>query len=128
MNKWIFDHDKPIFKQISDKLKIDIACGKYPPGIKFPSVRDLALQIGVNPNTVQRALSELELEGVLESRRGDGRYISDDPAIKDNLLNERIHKSCIEFIKSMKNLGLNDDTIMEALKRELQTQANSDIL
>lgn len=128
MNEWNFDNDKPIFKQISDRLKTDIAIGKYPPGIKFPSVRDLALQIGVNPNTVQRALAELELEGVLESRRGDGRYTSDDASIKEKLLNERTCKACREFIKSMKNLGISDDSIIEALKIELETQKNQNTL
>lgn len=119
MKTWNFDNDKPIFRQISDRLKTDIACGKYPPGVKFPSVRELALQVGVNPNTVQRALSEMESEGVLESKRGDGRYVTEDENLKNKLLQNKISIACSEFIVAMRELGLEDRFIIESLTKEI---------
>ncbi len=120
MKKWVFDIDKPIFRQISDRLRDEIAAGKYLPGEKFPSVRDLAMAIGVNPNTVQRALASLEDYGILVSRRGDGRYVSDDAELKGRLLDARVKRSCADFALSLRDLGLSDDEIVSALKNTLE--------
>lgn len=74
---WELNSDRPIYSQIMDKIKTDIISGKYPVGSKIPSVRELAAEASVNPNTMQKALSELEREGLLFSRRTSGRYITE---------------------------------------------------
>lgn len=72
MMEWNFNNETPIYLQIIDRFKMDIANGSLKPGNKVPSVRELALSAGVNPNTMQKALSELERDGYLESRRTSG--------------------------------------------------------
>jgi GntR family transcriptional regulator len=71
-----FKNNKGIFLQIADSISEKVMEGKYVPGEKIPSVRDLALEMGVNPNTVMRTYSELQLRGIIENRRGLGYYVS----------------------------------------------------
>ena len=73
---WNLDSSRPIYAQIIEKVSLDIVSGKYQPGDKLPSVRDLAAQAGVNPNTMQKALSELERENLVHSARTSGRFIT----------------------------------------------------
>ena len=75
---WELDSDRPIYAQIVDRLKHEIVSGFYPPGSRLPSVRDLAAQASVNPNTMQRALAELEARGLLETQRTAGRTVTGD--------------------------------------------------
>lgn len=124
LNKWIFDPDKPIFRQICEKFRDEIARGNFPPGAKVPSVRDLAVFAGVNPNTVQRALSDLEDEGILVSRRGDGRYVADDATVRDKLLAARIRSACDDFIGAMRVLGLDDREIERSLGEALREKSD----
>ena len=76
-----FESGKPLFLQLQELIRTDIAAGKYSPGEKIPGVRDLALGANVNPNTMQRALAELEAEGLLVTRGTSGRFICPDPAV-----------------------------------------------
>jgi GntR family transcriptional regulator len=75
-----FINSKGIFLQIADNISEKVMEGKYPPGTKIPSVRDLAMEIGVNPNTVMRTYGELQLRGIIENKRGVGYYVSDQAA------------------------------------------------
>lgn len=122
MNGWKFSNSKPIFRQIYEKLKTDVATGVYPPDSKFPSVRDLAMDIGVNPNTVQRAIVILEEDGILETRRGDGRYVCIDSAARDRLSFEMTEGLCLKFINAMRNIGLSDGEILECLEKFLNSE------
>ena len=81
---WNLNSDRPIFVQIIEHLQIDIITGVYKPGDKLPSVRDLAAEAGVNPNTMQKALSDFESTGLVHSERTSGRFITND----DNLIKE----------------------------------------
>lgn len=77
-----FKNTKGIFLQIADSISEKVMEGKYPPGEKIPSVRDLAIEFGVNPNTVMRTYSELQTRGIIENKRGVGYYVNDEaPAI-----------------------------------------------
>ena len=76
--KWDFKSGEPIYQQIMRVLRTQIASGVYPPGCRFPAVRELALEAGVNPNTMQRALAELEREGLLETVRTTGKFVTED--------------------------------------------------
>ncbi|MCQ2456774.1 MAG: GntR family transcriptional regulator [Clostridia bacterium] len=122
MSDWKFDSSKPIFRQICDRIKSDVASGKYGKGEKFPSVRDLAVEIGVNPNTVQRALAELEAEGILETKRGDGRYLSGEAGLATRLTDDIANDACRRFVASMRSMGLSDEDIIAVLQRELTKQ------
>lgn len=75
---WSFDDNQPIYLQIMQVIKTNIVSGNLPVGSKLPSVRELALEAGVNPNTMQRALAELERDGLLYSQRTSGRFVTDD--------------------------------------------------
>ena len=89
-----FRSDLPIYTQLVDRIKQDIVSGVLPPGEKLNSVRDLAAEAGVNPNTMQRALQELERDGLLYTQRTSGRYVTDDIATiqrcKEHLAKEQI--------------------------------------
>lgn len=73
-----FKNTKGIFLQIADSISEKVIEGKYPPGEKIPSVRDLALEMGVNPNTVIRTYNELQMRGIIDNKRGVGYYVSSD--------------------------------------------------
>ena len=76
---WNLDSSRPIYAQIIEKVSLNIVSGKYQPGDKLPSVRDLAAQAGVSPNTMQKALSELERENLVHSVRTSGRFVHGKP-------------------------------------------------
>lgn len=73
-----FINNKGIFLQIADSISEKVMLGKYPPGEKIPSVRDLAAEIGVNPNTVMRTYGELQSRGIIDNKRGVGYFVSDE--------------------------------------------------
>ena len=121
---WDLDNDRPIYLQLMERIQHDIISGVYRPGDKLPSVRDLALDAAVNPNTMQKALSELERSGLVYSQRTSGRFITDDESLllrmKKNLAEDHIR----QFLDQMNNLGFNSeetlDMITEAIKGEKQ--------
>ena len=103
---WNLNSERPIYAQIIERITLDIISGIYLPGAKLPSVRDLAQDAGVNPNTMQKALSELERTGLLVlSQRTSGRFITEDLTMiektKQNLASLQIR----EFLKKMEHLG-----------------------
>lgn len=77
---WSFDPNRPIYTQLTERLRLRIASGEYPPGEKLPAVRKLAAEAGANPNTVQRAFSDLEREGLIYTQRTSGRFVTENPA------------------------------------------------
>jgi len=78
-----FDNNIPIYIQLVEQLKIDIISGKIPPGNRIPSVRDLSLQMKVNPNTMQKALVELEELNLIYTESTNGKYVTDNPKLID---------------------------------------------
>lgn len=108
---WKFDPDRPIYLQITERLTAEIISGQRLAGSRIPTVRELALDAGVNPNTAQRALSELDRGGYLETRRGDGRYVADQDADIRQQRREMLAARSGEFVRSMKALGFSDDEI-----------------
>lgn len=115
----IFESTKPIYLQIMDLIKKEIATGKLPPGSQMASVRELAMQYQVNPNTVQRALSELEREGLVRSDRTVGRFVSDQSDTV-NLLKEQLVDEVIgDFIKKVKELSIDTDDVCPLIRQYL---------
>ena len=113
---WKFHSHSPSYLQIMEEVKRQIATGQLKPGDQVPSVRELAVLAGVNPNTMQKALSELEREGVLYSERTAGRFVAEK---KGNLRQGMKEKKVLAFIKNMKNLGFSNDEIVDAVKTAL---------
>ena len=77
---WKFQADQPIYTQLVARLQQQLVSGVYPPGSKLPSVRELAADAGVNPNTVQRAFAELERAGLIYTQRTAGKFVTEDAA------------------------------------------------
>lgn len=111
-----FDPNIPIYLQIMDEFKKNIVSNVFALGSKVKSVRDLAVEYGVNPNTVQRALSELEREGLLRSERTSGRFICDDSERVARLKDEQATKIVTTFIEDMESLGYTSDEIESVTK------------
>ena len=113
---WTLDSDRPIYAQILERIQMQIVSGVYQPGDKLPSVRELAMQAGVNPNTMQKALSELERSGLIITQRTSGRNVTEDmDMIKDTrrqLAGEQIQ----DFLKKMQELGFEREDIIAMLQ------------
>ena len=120
---WTLDSDRPIYAQILERIQMQIVSGVYQPGDKLPSVRELAMQAGVNPNTMQKALSELERSGLIITQRTSGRNVTEDmDMIKDTrrqLAGEQIE----DFLKKMQELGFGREDVIAMLKETKGEQA-----
>ena len=107
-----------------EHIKLGIISGTWLSGEKLPSVRDLAEEAGVNPNTMQRALSDLEREGLVYSKRTSGRYITEDntmiESVRDAIASENINS----FIESMKKLGFTPEQTLDAFKKAVEGGEN----
>ena len=102
---WTLDNDRPIYLQLMERIQRDIIAGVYQPGDKLPSVRDLALEAAVNPNTMQKALSELERSGLVYSQRTSGRFITEDTEMFTQMKMELATEHIQEFFQKMEQLG-----------------------
>ena len=99
---WNLDSNRPIYPQIMERITMDIISGTYPPGSKLPSVRELAQEAGVNPNTMQKSLSELERTGLLYSQRTSGRFITEDTELIQRMKTTLATMQVREFIHKMR--------------------------
>ena len=120
--KWVFHGDAPIYTQLMEQLKAAIVSGQLAPGEKLPPVRDLSAEAGVNPNTMQRALMELEREGLLYARRTVGRFVTEDRTAIDSAREELARRYIRGFLQSMEGLGCPIDAIPGLLDREIQKE------
>jgi len=102
---WTFTGDRPIYTQLVERLQMRIVTGAYPPGARLKSVRDLAAEAAVNPNTMQRALAELEDTGLVYTQRTAGRFVTEDEeriaALRERLGREKVRR----FLAEMRELG-----------------------
>jgi len=115
--EWNFNGDKPIWIQISEQLRQRIVTGAYPKGERLPTVRDLASEAGVNPNTMQRALAQLEAEGLAISNRTVGRLVTDDEEALSKVRMEIAEEKMAEYLKSMEVLGFSQEEATNLLLR-----------
>jgi GntR family transcriptional regulator len=122
----LFESTKPIYLQIMDLIKKEIATGKLPPGSQMASVRELAMQYQVNPNTVQRALSELEREGLVKSDRTIGRFINDQGEMVKTLKNQMIEEVIGDFIKKTSELNIEENEICSLIENYLSREERKD--
>lgn len=115
--KYNFDPNLPIYLQVMVEIKKDIFTNTYLPGQKIASVRELALQYSVNPNTIQKALSELERENLLYSERAIGRYVTKDKECIIQKKQELLENIVNDFLKQMKNIGCKPKEIIDVISK-----------
>lgn len=114
--EWIFEQGRPIYTQIVEQIRINIANGTYEPGQQLPSVRDLAMEAAVNPNTMQRAFSELERDGLIYTVRTSGRFVTEEEG-KLDILQKKLGQEFIEdLFEKLRKLGMSKKEIMDAIE------------
>jgi GntR family transcriptional regulator len=121
-----FSADTPIYLQLIRLIRQSIASGERPPGSKMPSVRDLAIAFGVNPNTVQRSLTELERDGLLCTERTAGRHITEDTDRIEAVRAELADRQIDDFLLQMKALGFNREDLQRVLDKKWREQNGHD--
>lgn len=112
---WELKTDRPIYAQLIEQLELRICSGIYPPGARMPSVRDLAQEASVNPNTMQRALASLEEDGLLYSHRTSGRFVTEDVELIRKTKNKLAQEQVQEFLKKMSDLGFEYNEILSII-------------
>lgn len=113
--QWEFNSDRAIYAQIIEQMKLFIVSGELEPGDKVPSVRELASEAGVNPNTMQKALSELERSRLLFSNRTSGRFITEDDTMIQNIKEELAKENIETFLKNMEKIGFDKKQTAELI-------------
>ncbi|WEV57305.1 GntR family transcriptional regulator [Ligilactobacillus acidipiscis] len=121
-----FTDDVPIYRQIEQYIAGEIISGRFHSGQQVPSVRQLALQFSVNTNTVQRALREMIIKNILESRRGLGNFVTSDPTIIEDLRQNLINKSLLAMYKQLHALNISDVEIKGCLDDFLEKRRSED--
>lgn len=121
---WNLDSSRPIYLQIIERVQMDIITGRYQPGDKLPSVRDLAQEGAVNPNTMQKALSELERSGLIYSQRTSGRFITEDKELIHQMKKELAAAEVSAFVAHMKQLGITPEEIRQLLAETIEEEDN----
>ena len=113
---WEFQDHLPIYAQLMDTLKRRIVTGRYLPGEKLPSVRELAAEAGINPNTVQRAFSELEREGLIYTQRATGKYVTENEADIKSAKQTLAKTQVADFLRAMQSLGFSVGDVIVLLQ------------
>lgn len=116
---WIIAADRPIWLQLYEQLTLRIITGIYPMGSRMPSVRDLAAEAGVNPNTMQRALSYLEEQGLAVTNRTAGRLVTEDRERLENIRLDLAKEQIQTYLQGMQVLGYTKDEARELLQKEM---------
>lgn len=121
-----FNASKPIYLQLADRIQRQIISGELKAGEKLPSIRDMGIKYSMNPNTVQRAYSELEREGILETKRGQGTFVSEQQDLlvlqRDKLKHEQIQ----QFVHVMREMGYSPSDILSGLEEYLNNIEKGD--
>ncbi|MFQ7549127.1 MAG: GntR family transcriptional regulator [Blautia marasmi] len=121
---WKLNPDRPVYVQLIERITTDIIAGIYLPGSKLPSVRDLAQTAGVNPNTMQKALSEMERTNLVYSQRTSGRFITEDLSMIDSLKTELASEQVKEFLEKMEKIGLSKEDIIGLIQKVSEEEKN----
>ena len=116
-----FDPMIPIWLQVATSIKQQIVTGRLPPGAKLPGGRDLALQYGINPNTAARIYQELEREGVCQTQRGLGTFVTDSGETVQRLREEMARGAVSRFLADLKGIGMNREDAIELIRKEDNT-------
>ena len=112
----IFDNERPIYIQLVEKIRLEIISGKLKSGERIPSVRELALTARVNPNTMQKALAEIENEGLVYTERTNGKFITENVELIKKLKNELAKEKINNYLNDMKNIGISYNEAVKYLQ------------
>ena len=115
---WQFNSNRPIYQQIVDEIELRVLNGTYEMGMRLPSVRDLAVLAAVNPNTMQRALAELEEMGLVTTQRNTGRTVTTDESAVSRARDSKADLIAETFLMQMKALGLSRKEVLERLAKK----------
>jgi len=110
---YIFDNERPIYVQLVEKIRLEIISGRLKSGERLPSVRELAITARVNPNTMQKALAELEDEGLVYTERTNGKFVTENKDLIEKIKKELAKEKVNNYLSDMKNIGI---TYEDALK------------
>ena len=124
--QWQFSNDAPIYTQLIRQVKVGIVTGAFPPGERLPSVRDLATEAGVNPNTMQRALAELERDGLVYSQRTAGRFVTEDNTMINAAKRSLAERHVKSFLEAMLGLGFRREEIISLIEQEMGEEGSDD--
>lgn len=117
---WNFNNSLPIYQQIMSEIQLRIIRGTYCPGEKLPSVREMAEEASVNPNTMQKAFVELERIGLVYSKRTIGRFITEDEEMIKSMQDNLIKQKVLVFIEDMNSIGIINDEIIPKVEKVIR--------
>ena len=112
----IFDNERPIYIQLVEKIRLEIISGKLKSGERIPSVRELALTARVNPNTMQKALVELENEGLVYTERTNGKFVTDNRELIEKIKKESAKEKANTYVNDMSNIGISYEESIKYLQ------------
>ena len=121
---WNLSKERPIYIQLVEQIKLQILSGHYRPGERFPSVRELATEAAVNPNTMQKALAELEREGFVYSKRTSGRFVTDNKELIEKERKKLVKDNVKKTLDTLINLGYTNDEILSLVEEILREDNN----
>lgn len=110
-----FNSALPIYIQVMTSIKRDIVTGRMAPGEKLPSVREMAIQYTINPNTVSRVYRELEAEGVCFTKRGMGTFVTEDEEMVRRMRTEMAEEQVERFLEGMRRIGISDEEAVQMI-------------
>ena len=122
---WQFTNGAPIYAQLIHQIKQGIVSGIFPPGERLPSVRDLAMEAGVNPNTMQRALTELERDGLVYTQRTAGRFVTEDEEMIETAKRSLAETQIQAFLTAMTRLGYQKEEILTLVRQESEKEGEN---
>jgi DNA-binding transcriptional regulator YhcF (GntR family) len=125
--QWNLENDRPIYLQLTSLIKLGIVTGEFPAGSAIPSVRTLASEAGVNPNTMQKALSDLEGMGLLRTQRTAGRFVTDDVVMIANVKNDLAQQHTNVFFDDMSSLGIDGKSAIALAKKSLESKLSKEV-
>lgn len=114
--EYTFDNERPIYVQLVEMIRIDIVSGKFKKGQRLPSVRELALTMKVNPNTMQKALSELEDEKLIYTERTNGKFVTEEESLIEETKKQLAQEKVTNYLNSMKNIGISYEQSVKYLQ------------
>ena len=114
--EYVFDNERPIYIQLVEKIRIDIVSGKFKKGQRLPSVRELALILKVNPNTMQKALAELENEKLIYTERTNGKYVTEDEELIEKTKKDLAQEKINNYLSSMEDIGISYELALKYLQ------------
>ena len=123
--EWKFRSDQPIYSQLVEQIKLGIVSGNFQPGERLASVRDMAAEAGVNPNTMQRALQELERDGMVYSQRTAGRFVTEDMRVIEFAKKQFAEEQIRGFLEAMGKLGYERAEILALLEEGVKEDVDS---